>query len=355
MAPETANQAINLSSARPEGIIVAQADAGQRKALVGLLRELGFRNVTEASDGSQAWKMMAQRQASLVIADWNMPDMSGMALLRIMRADSRYASIPVILLTDNITKAQVIEAGEAGVSGILLIPLTISHLRQKLEIVLGEEKDPVMLQAEHLYQQGLELMQSGCWEEALVHFQQVIEVHENAEVYYNMGYIKTAQGRYEEAIQYFRRATQINADFARAYERMGECYMKLNRPRLAQQTFQKAAEILMEKEMDEHAESVLLQVLNINPNTINVYNSLGIIYRRQNKFDKAIDQYKKALKVNPSDENILYNLGRIYYEDDQMDKAAQILRQALQINPLFSEAQDMLSVIVRHLKAEEGE
>ena len=66
--------------------------------------------------------------------------------------------------------------------------------------------------------------------------------------------------------------------------------------------------------MDDDAEAALQEVLKINPNTINVFNSLGIIHRRQGRYDKALVQYQKAMKVNPDDENILYNLGRAHYD-----------------------------------------
>jgi tetratricopeptide (TPR) repeat protein len=80
-----------------------------------------------------------------------------------------------------------------------------------------------------------------------------------------------------------------------------------------------------------------------------VYNSLGIIYRRQGRYDKAADQYQRAIKVNALDENIYYNLGRIYYDTEQLNKARDILVKALEINPSFKEASDMVKAIdLRH-------
>jgi tetratricopeptide (TPR) repeat protein len=207
--------------------------------------------------------------------------------------------------------------------------------------------DPNFQIAEKYFQEGLEFMNQDRWEKALSCFQQVLTAHENAEVYYNMGYIKTAQGRYEEAIQYFRRATRIKNDFARAHQKMGECYLALDRPNLAQQSFQKAAEIYMDKQMDDHAEQVLKEVLKLNPDTINVYNNLGIIYRRQKRYQKAINQYKKALKVNPEDENIFYNMGRTYFDMAEDEKAVVVLNKALDINPGFKEATSMIKTIER--------
>jgi tetratricopeptide (TPR) repeat protein len=160
-----------------------------------------------------------------------------------------------------------------------------------------------------------------------------------------MGYINTAQGNYEEAILCFRKATQINNAFAKAYRKLGEVYIQLGRTKEAEINLQKAADIYMDKNMDKNAEQILLQVAEINPNTINVYNSLGILYRRQNKYDTALIQYQKALKVDPQDEHIYYNLSRVYLLMKKFSQATEALKKALNIDPDFTEAQDLLKSI----------
>jgi tetratricopeptide (TPR) repeat protein len=337
-------QAIDPASLR---ILVAEGERPLRQALVHVLKELGYETIVEAVNGSDAWSKLRKYGADFVVAGWHMPEMNGMALLKIMRSDAAFFSVPLFLVTPNINKNQVIEAGEAGVTDIILLPLVKETLEAKLSVLFQPVADPNFQIAEKYFQEGLEFMNQDRWEKALSCFQQVLTAHENAEVYYNMGYIKTAQGRYEEAIQYFRRATRIKNDFARAHQKMGECYLALDRPNLAQQSFQKAAEIYMDKQMDDHAEQVLKEVLKLNPDTINVYNNLGIIYRRQKRYQKAINQYKKALKVNPEDENIFYNMGRTYFDMAEDEKAVVVLNKALDINPGFKEATSMIKTIER--------
>ncbi len=339
-------QAIDPASLR---ILVAEGERPLRQTLVSILQELGFKSIIEAVNGSDAWTKLRKYGADFVIAGWHMPEMNGMALLKIMRTDPAFFAVPLFLMTPNINKNQVIEAGEAGVTDIILLPPAKETLGRKLDVVFEAVPEPEFQMAEKYFQEGLEFMNQNRWKEALSCFQQVLTVHQNAEVYYNMGYIKTAQGRYEEAIQYFRRATQIKNDFARAHQKMGECYVALERPNLAQQSFQSAAEIYMEKQMDDHAEQVLKEVLKINPDTINVYNNLGIIYRRQKRYQKAINQYKKAVKVNPTDENIFYNMGRTYFDMEDLENAKVILEKALEINPGFKEATSMIKTIDRRL------
>lgn len=326
-------------------VLVAVNEKTLRSTLARMLKELGGFDITTAADGSEAWDKARQQPYDFVVANWHMPEMSGPALLKVLRADSKLADLPVMLLASEITKGQVIEAGEAGVNDIILLPLSLAVLKRKIDGLRQAEMDPQALEAESHYQLGLQLMEKEAWEEALLSFQKVISIQQNPEVFYNMGFIKTAQGRYEEAIQYFRRATQINNSFAKAFERMGECYIKLGRPRLAEKSFQRAADIYMEKHMDDNAELVLREVLKLNPNTINVFNSLGIIYRRQSKYAEALEQYKKALRVSPRDENILYNIGRMYFDLGEFGKARDILQKAVELNPGFSEAVEMLRII----------
>jgi tetratricopeptide (TPR) repeat protein len=326
-------------------VLVAINEKTLRTTLVGMLRDIGNFETTVAAHGSEAWDKARQQAFDLVVANWSMPEMSGPALLKVLRADSNLAALPVMLVASEITKGQVIEAGEAGVTDIILLPLSLQVLKRKIESLTQAEQDPQALEAERHYQLGLQLMESESWEEALLCFQKVISTQQNPEVYYNMGFIKTAQGRYEEAIQYFRRATQINNTFAKAFERMGECYIKLGRPRLAEKSFQRAADIYLEKHMDDNAELVLREVLKLNPNTLNVFNSLGIIYRRQGRYALALEQYKKALRVSPRDENILYNIGRIYFDLGEYGMARDILQKAVELNPGFDEAVQMLRII----------
>ena len=331
--------------------LVAEQDASLRRIVSQYICDMGYPSVVEAENGTAAWAHLRKNGADMVIAGWNMPEMTGLALLKIMRAEVKFQSTPFILHAEEITRAQVVEAGDAGVSDIILRPFTQSVFQRKVEVFFQPERDPQHLAAEASYQEGCSLMNHGRWDEAIRSFDKILTIYENAELYYNMGFIKTAQGLYEEAIRYFRRATQINNAFARAYQKLAECYIQLGRQEEAQRCLEKAAEIYMEKHMDDNAEQVLKEVIKLNPNTLNVYNSLGIIYRRQGKHGKAVIQYERALKVSPGDEHIHFNLARAHMEMEQFTKAREVLRAALSINPQSVETASMLRYVESRLPA----
>ncbi len=329
--------------------ILAESDQSLRRSEAELLQRMGYSAVVDVADGVEAWSALKNFGADFVIAGWEMPEMNGLALLKVMRADANFYSTPMVLITDGVTKGQVIEAGEAGVSDIIIRPFTPETFRKKVALFLNVDRDPQYVEAEKSYTRGLELMDQGRYEEALEAFKRILSIYENAEIYYNMGYIKTAQGFYEEAIHFFRRATQINNAFARAYQKMGECHLALGNESEAQMCLERAAEIYMDKHMDDKAESVLKEVAELNPKTINVYNSLGIIYRRQGRHREAIDQYRKALRVNPMDANIYYNIARAHLEMEELIQAQKILRKAIKIEPESLEFASMLKFIESRL------
>ena len=338
--------ALDVTSANTTTTLMVDKSPLLRRSQAKLLRDLGFQDLLVAATGTEAWSMIKNFDVNLIVSTWDlMPDMSGLVLLRIVRADSAHASIPFVLVVDEITKSQVVEAGAAGVSDIIVRPFDIELLSKKIDNTLRPEEDTKIIETKQLMGQGLTLMDQGKYEEALTSFKKILTVSETAEVYYNLGFIKTAQGRYEEAIIAFRKATQINQAFAQAYQKMGEAYAKLGRTEEAQKCFEMAAEIFMEKNQDLEAEQVFMQVLEVSPNTPNVYNSLGIVYRRQGKCAEAVVMYSKALRVNPRDEHIHYNLARAHMAVDEYKEAAEVLRQAVVINPDFVEARNLLRSI----------
>ena len=246
------------------------------------------------------------------------------------------------MLVYEATRQGVLDAAAAGVSGIIVMPFTRDAFQQKILNIMGGDKDPKLEKSKKVMDLGLKNMKAGQYQEALNHFKRVITITENAEVYYNIGYIKTAQGKYEEAIAAFKKATELDKTFAQAYQMMGETFLKMGRKEEARDCFNKAADIYLEKQFDQKAEEAFLRVLEVNPNTPNVYNSLGIVYRRQGKFEESVKMYLKALKVNPFDEHIYYNLARGYLGYRQIPEAAQALKKAVHINPDFTEAANLL-------------
>jgi two-component system, chemotaxis family, chemotaxis protein CheY len=103
-----------------------------------LLRQLGFVNVDEASDGTAALKMMREKDYGLVISDWNMEPMTGYELLREVRADDRLSRTPFIMVTAESKTDNVIAAKKAGVNNYIVKPFNAATLKSKIDAIFGE-------------------------------------------------------------------------------------------------------------------------------------------------------------------------------------------------------------------------
>lgn len=103
-----------------------------------LLKQLGFNNVDEATDGAMALQMLRVGNYGLVISDWNMEPMTGLQLLREVRADPRLKPVPFIMVTAESKSENVIAAKEAGVSNYIVKPFNAETLKTKMVSVLGE-------------------------------------------------------------------------------------------------------------------------------------------------------------------------------------------------------------------------
>jgi two-component system chemotaxis response regulator CheY len=102
-----------------------------------LLKQLGFNNVDEATDGSMALQKLRDKEYGLVISDWNMEPMTGIQLLREVRADARLKALPFIMITAESKTENVIAAKEAGVNNYIVKPFNAATLKTKLASVIG--------------------------------------------------------------------------------------------------------------------------------------------------------------------------------------------------------------------------
>ncbi|MGD9858556.1 MAG: chemotaxis response regulator CheY [Marinobacterium sp.] len=114
-------------------ILVVDDFSTMRRIIKNLLRDLGFTNVDEADDGKTALPILKQGHIDFLITDWNMPEMTGIDLLKAVRADPALASIPVLMVTAEAKREQIIAAAQAGVNGYVVKPFTAAVLKEKID------------------------------------------------------------------------------------------------------------------------------------------------------------------------------------------------------------------------------
>ncbi|WP_456457290.1 chemotaxis response regulator CheY [Thermovibrio sp.] len=120
-------------------ILVVDDMAAMRKILKTLLAQLGYKNVDEAEDGKQALEILKQNpnKYGLVITDWNMPNMTGIELVQAIRSDEKLKHLPILMVTAEAKKENVLMAIKAGVNNYIVKPFTAETLKEKIEKIFS--------------------------------------------------------------------------------------------------------------------------------------------------------------------------------------------------------------------------
>lgn len=114
-------------------ILVVDDFATMRRIIKNILKQLGYSNVDEADDGSSALTKLQGQKFDLVITDWNMPNMSGLELIKAIRASDQFKSTPILMVTAEALKENIIEAVKSGVNNYIVKPFTAEVMREKIE------------------------------------------------------------------------------------------------------------------------------------------------------------------------------------------------------------------------------
>jgi two-component system, chemotaxis family, chemotaxis protein CheY len=110
-----------------------------RRIVKNFLVDLGYSNITEADDGNTALPILKAGGIDFLVTDWNMPGMPGLELLKAVRADPALASLPVLLVTAEAKREQIVEAAQAGVNGYVVKPFTALTLKEKISKILASK------------------------------------------------------------------------------------------------------------------------------------------------------------------------------------------------------------------------
>ncbi len=114
-------------------ILVVDDFSTMRRIVKNLLKDLGFTNTVEADDGKTALPILQAGGIDFLVTDWNMPGMTGIDLLKAVRADPNLVNLPVLMVTAEAKRDQIVMAAQAGVNGYVIKPFTAATLKEKIE------------------------------------------------------------------------------------------------------------------------------------------------------------------------------------------------------------------------------
>jgi len=127
-----------MAVSRSMNVLVVDDYKTMIRIVRGLLEQLDFRNIDEAMDGPTALQRLQEKEYGLILSDWNMAPMTGIDLLRTVRAEPRTKAIPFIMVTAEAKTENVVAAKQAGANNYIIKPFTLDMLKQKLTAVLGQ-------------------------------------------------------------------------------------------------------------------------------------------------------------------------------------------------------------------------
>lgn len=120
-------------------LLVVDDSSTMRRIIVNTLQKIGFSDTVEAGNGREALERMAASSVSLVLTDWNMPEVNGLEFVRAVRANAAWAGVPILMVTTNVAKEDIVEAIRSGVNNYVAKPFTPETLREKIEAVLPKD------------------------------------------------------------------------------------------------------------------------------------------------------------------------------------------------------------------------
>jgi two-component system chemotaxis response regulator CheY len=129
----------NLRDGKKARILVVDDHSLTRNMVKAILKGLGYENITQAENGEAAIRCLQEDKFEVVICDWNMPNMSGLDVLKKVRTMKNYKELPFLMLTAEAYRENVTAALQSGVSGYIVKPFTAEILGNKLQSVLGEK------------------------------------------------------------------------------------------------------------------------------------------------------------------------------------------------------------------------
>lgn len=119
-------------------ILVVDDFSTMRRIIKNILREIGYNNIDEADDGTTALEKLKGAKFDFVVTDWNMPNMPGIELLRAIRSDPELKHLPVLMVTAEALKENIVTAVQAGVSNYIVKPFTAAALKERIDLILSK-------------------------------------------------------------------------------------------------------------------------------------------------------------------------------------------------------------------------
>lgn len=292
--------------------------------------------VTVMTAGADALDFIAHNKCDLVLCDTELEDMEGVDFVQRLNQHLKMKMMPVILITLDNRKETVLKSISAGCSGYVIRPYSMKTFERYLVLAKQLVRYPEIedLQLE----EARELVSMGDFDDAIETFEEILDIQDEAQRYYDMGMHYLLEEKFGKAIVSFKKAVRLNDLFAEAYKGLADAYRGKGDMSRCQSYLQKAAEVHAQFDRLEEAKSIFIEALQLSGDMPNPFNTLGVKLRKQGDYPGALHAYFQALELTPKDEHIYFNIAKAYYYMGDLPRAGEHVAKALDLQHTFEEA-----------------
>lgn len=337
-------------------ILIVDDNVELRTIIRDYLKEDGYVKLHVSENGLSALRKAKSDPPGLIIAEYDLPGLDGLELLKEVRKDNSLADTPFIMISSESQQKYVAQSAEFGVTGFVVKPFSHQTLSDKVALALRRTLNPS--DSDVKYEEANRLVMEGDLDGALEKYQEALLATRGAmaAIHYKIGRVHEAQGKDSEADNDYNEAIAMSDLFVDAYDALGAMRLKENQVKEALELLHHSAgisplnakrqlyygEALLESGDFAGAEKAFKLSLDLDPTQTHVFNRIGITLRRQGKTEEAVQFLLRAIEVTDDDENLFYNISRAYLDLDNKEEAVKYLKRAIEINPDFHEARDLM-------------
>jgi DNA-binding response OmpR family regulator len=304
-----------------------------RKAIRRILLGMGFGVVLESFDGSDAAKILAKVNVDLVIADIYMRKVSGFQILKKIRNQNFGADIPVIMVTGEGSKEDIVKAADLGADDYILKPFHIADIEKKVAAVLTKYHIPTPLLK--LLRQGDRLSLQGHLADALKLFEAAERLDpQSPRAKFSKAVVMDKMGQHSEALSLLEESAASNSTYYKNYAAIGDILLAMNQKGKAIEAFKNELEL----NPKQPARQILLANLLIS----------------EGDFLGAIHHFREALKESPKSKDALLGMGRAYENSGNDEKAVYYYRRARRQHPTLTKALELIVQLYESQKSPRG-
>jgi two-component system, chemotaxis family, chemotaxis protein CheY len=261
-------------------VLVVDDDEDATETIIDYIKQMGFKDIVSFKNGVEALKYLNQSfdRVGLIVSDWEMPQMSGIELLRACKSSEKLSDIPFLMVTSqtSIERMKVMQAARANVDQYMLKPFNANDFHERIKTVL--EKSRLHPEVRKLNLEGLEHLENGRFQNAQIKFEEALKCYPESEIALSgMGDVLNRTKGPQAAMPFFKKAIDVNPVNPKTYIKLARLYEQMN---------------LMDQAV------ALLQTGNQQVGfNADLHFSLGKLYSKKKMYDQAKKEFEKTLEI----------------------------------------------------------